>query len=98
MSGKNLKGLLALNGVALGLLAAVALSPAADAQFNNRIRGNYTMVSGRSQGSLPYLVYIANETSREIVAVRYNVQQNTFEGMGYADLAKDAGTVRQAGK
>jgi hypothetical protein len=56
------------------------------------------MVSGRSQGSLPYLVYIANESSREIVAVRYNVQQNNFEGMGYADLAKDAGTVRQAGK
>jgi hypothetical protein len=97
MSGKNLKGLLALNGVALGLLAAITFSPAADAQFN-RVRGSYTMVSGRSQGSLPYLVYIANESSREIVAVRYNVQQNTFEGMGYADLAKDAGTVRQAGK
>jgi hypothetical protein len=97
MSGKNLKGLLALNGVALGLLAAITFSPAADAQFN-RVRGNYTMVSGRSQGSLPYLVYIANESSREIVAVRYNVQQNNFEGMGYADLAKDAGTVRQAGK
>jgi len=97
MSGKNLKGLLALNGVALGLLAAITFSPAADAQFN-RVRGDYTMVSGRSQGSLPYLVYIANESSREIVAVRYNVQQNNFEGMGYADLAKDAGIVRQAGK
>jgi hypothetical protein len=97
MSGKNLKGLLALNGVALGLLAAVTLSPAAEAQFN-RVRGDYTMVSGRSQGSLPYIVYIANESTREIVAVRYNVQQNIFEGMGYADLATDANAVRQRGK
>ena len=97
MSGKSLKGLLALNGVVIGLLAAVTFSTVADAQFN-RIRGRYTMVSCRSQGSLPYLVYIANETTREIVAVRYNVQQNNFEGMGYANLANDSNTVRQGGK
>ena len=97
MSGRSLKGLLALNGVVLGLLAAVTFSPVADAQFN-RIRGRYTMVSGRSQGSLPYLVYIANETTSEIVAVSYNVQQNNFEGMGYANLANDSNTVRQGGK
>jgi hypothetical protein len=97
MSGKNLKGLLALNGIALGLLAVVTFSPAAEAQFN-RVRGSYSMVAGRSQGSLPYMVYIANESTREIVAVRYTVQQNLFEGMGYADLANDSNVIRKGGK
>ncbi len=97
MSGKNLKGLLALNGAALALLAAVTFAPSAEAQAN-RVRGSYAMVSGRSQGSLPYLVYIANESTREVVAVRYNVQQKLFEGMGYADLLRDAEAARVGGK
>ena len=93
MSGKNLKGLIALNGVLLALLTAVTFSSTATAQ--QRFRGSYAMVSGRSNGSPLTNVYIANQNSREIVAIRYNVQQKLLEGMGYADLAAAGGTIRQ---
>lgn len=96
MSGKNLKGLLALNGVVLALLAAVTFSPSAEAQ--QRFRGHYAMVSGRSNGSPLYNVYIANQNSREIVAIRYNIQKKLLEGMGYADLAAAGTTLRQNSK
>ncbi|MAC18714.1 MAG: hypothetical protein CMJ23_03375 [Phycisphaerae bacterium] len=97
MSHRNLKGLLVLNGLLVAVLAAITFAPSADAQ-SQRFRGKYTMVSGRSQGTTPYLLYILNQNSRELVAVRYNVQQNMLEGMAYADLAKDSVTVQQNSK
>lgn len=96
MFRKNLKGLVLLNGLMLVVLAGMTFTPTADAQ--QRFRGKYAMVSGRSQGSVPYLLYIVDQNSRQMVAVRYNVQQNLLEGMGYADLVKDGASVRQNSK
>lgn len=96
MFRKNLKGLVLLNGLMLAILAAMTFAPTAEAQ--QRFRGKYAMVSGRAQGSVPYLLYIVDQNSRQMVAVRYNVQQNLLEGMGYADLVKDGVTVRQNSK
>ena len=93
MLHRNLKGLLLLNGLLVALLAAITFAPTAEAQ--QRFRGNYAMVAGRAQGSLPFLVYIVDQNSRQLVAVRYNVQQDILEGMGYRDLAKDSTTIRQ---
>ena len=93
MLHRNLKGLLLLNGLLIALLAAVTFAPTAEAQ--QRFRGKYAMVSGRAQGSPPYLLYILDQNSRQLVAVRYNVQQDLLEGMGYRDLVKDAATIRQ---
>ncbi len=96
MFRKNLKGLVLLNGLMLVILAAMTFAPTAEAQ--QRFRGKYAMVSGRAQGSVPYLLYIVDQNSRQMVAVRYNVQQNLLEGMGYADLVKDGVSVRQNSK
>ena len=96
MFRKNLKGLVLLNGLMLAILAAMTFAPTAEAQ--QRFRGKYAMVSGRAQGSVPYLLYIVDQNSRQMVAVRYNVQQNLLEGMGYADLVKDGVSVRQNSK
>ena len=93
MLHRNLKGLLLLNGLLIALLAAVTFAPTAETQ--QRFRGKYAMVSGRAQGSTPYLLYILDQNSRQLVAVRYNVQQDLLEGMGYRDLVKDAVTIRQ---
>ena len=93
MLHRNLKGLLLLNGLLIALLGAVTFAPAAEAQ--QRFRGKYAMVAGRAQGSTPYLLYILDQNSRQLVAVRYNVQQDLLEGMGYRDLVKDAVTIRQ---
>ena len=96
MFRKNLKGLVLLNGLMLVILAAMTFAPTAEAQ--QRFRGKYAMVAGRAQGSVPYLLYIVDQNSRQMVAVRYNVQQNMLEGMGYADLVKDGVSVRQNSK
>ena len=96
MFRKNLKGLVLLNGLMLVILAAMTFAPTAEAQ--QRFRGKYAMVSGRAQGSVPYLLYIVDQNSRQMVAVHYNVQQNLLEGMGYADLVKDGVSVRQNSK
>ncbi|MEC8321511.1 MAG: hypothetical protein VX726_09015 [Planctomycetota bacterium] len=93
MFHRNLKGLLLLNGLLVAMLAAITFAPTAEAQ--QRFRGKYAMVSGRAQGTVPYLLYIVDQNSRQLVAVRYNVQQDVLEGMGYRDLVKDAVTIRQ---
>ena len=93
MLHRNLKGLLLLNGLLIALLGAVTFAPAAEAQ--QRFRGKYAMVAGRAQGSSPYLLYVLDQNSRQLVAVRYNVQQDLLEGMGYRDLVKDSATIRQ---
>ena len=97
MTRRSLQGLLALNGLLLLVLAAVTFTPSATAQ-QSRFRGNYTMVSGRAQGSTSYMLYIVNQTSRELVAIRYDTPKRVIEGMGYADLVKDAGLVTQVRK
>lgn len=93
MLRRNMKGLLILNGLLVAMLAAVTFTPTADAQ--QRFRGKYAVVAGRAQGSVPYLLYILDQNSRQLVAVRYNVQKDILEGMGYRDMVKDSATIRQ---
>jgi hypothetical protein len=56
------------------------------------------MVAGRAQGSSPFILYIVDQNSRQLVAVRYDASKKILEGMGYADLAKDGVVARQGGK
>ena len=91
------KGLVLLNGLLLLGLAAVSFGPAAAAQFA-RYRGDYTMVSGRANGSTPYILYVVDQNSRELVAIRYDTSKRVVEGMGYADLAAHSATARKVRK
>jgi len=91
------KGLLFLNGLLLAALIAVTFAPAAIAQLE-RYRGDYMMASGRTNGSTTNILYIVDQNSRELVAIRYDESKRLIEGMGYADLAKDATTVRKVRK
>ncbi len=93
MSPRSIKGLLVLNGLLVASVAAITFTPAADAQ--ERFRGKYAMVAGRAQGSSPYILYIVDQNSRQLVAIRYDTSKRILEGMGYADLATDGATVRQ---
>ncbi len=96
MSPRSIKGLLVLNGLLVASVAAITFSPTADAQ--QRYRGKYAMVAGRAQGSSPYILYIVDQNSRQLVAVRYDASKRILEGMGYADLAADGVVARQGGK
>ena len=97
MTRRSLKGLFIVNGLLLLALAAVTFGPSATAQ-QGRFRGNYTMVSGRAQGSSPYILYIIDQNSRELVAIRYDTPKRVVEGMGYADLIGDAAVVTKVRK
>lgn len=97
MTRRSIQGLFLINGLLLLALAAVTFAPAATAQ-QTRFRGNYTMVSGRAQGSSPYILYIIDQNSRELVAIRYDTPKRVVEGMGYADLIGDAAIVTKVRK
>ena len=97
MTRRSIQGLFLINGLLLLALAVVTFAPAATAQ-QSRFRGNYTMVSGRAQGSSPYILYIIDQNSRELVAIRYDTPKRVVEGMGYADLIGDAAVVTKVRK
>ncbi|MCH2160342.1 MAG: hypothetical protein MK085_00565 [Phycisphaerales bacterium] len=97
MTRRSMKGLFLINGLLLLALAAVTFGPSAIAQ-QSRFRGNYAMVSGRAQGSSSYILYIIDQNSRELVAIRYDTPKRVVEGMGYADLITDAGIVTKVRK
>ena len=84
--------LLALNGALLALLAAVTFGPSVDAQQGRR-RGDYTMVAGGVKGANSSAVYIVDTVNQEMMAVTYNQQSKTLDGVGYRNLAADAGIV-----
>lgn len=97
MTRRSWKGLILLNGLLILVLAGVCFGPAATAQFA-RYRGDYTMVSGRANGSSPYILYIVDQNARELVAIRYDSSKRLVDGMGYADLAAHAVNVRKPRK
>ena len=84
----RLRGLLALNGALLAILAAVTFGATADAQL--RGRGEYTMVAGNVKGANAAAVFIVDSVNQEMVVVAYNPQTKELDGVGYANLAQDA--------
>jgi hypothetical protein len=91
--------LVGLNLALLGTLGAATLmsagSPRADAQPGlagqpARGRGEYTMVSGKIQGSTTAGVYIVDAANQEVVALGWDRANNRFEPIGHRSLADDA--------
>ncbi|MHC4429644.1 MAG: hypothetical protein ACYS0D_13725 [Planctomycetota bacterium] len=89
----DLRALLVLNGLLLGLLAAVTFAPTADAQY--RARGSYTMSAGRVNGADSAAVYIVDTANQELIAVSYNPNTKLIDGIGYRNLVTDAAEVRR---
>ena len=90
-------GLVALNIVLLGALALVTIAPSASAQ-RDRARGDYTMVSGRIQGSVESAIYIVDANNLELVAVRWDRSRRNLAPIGYRSLAQDFGRVDAQGR
>jgi hypothetical protein len=86
--GSALRGLLALNGALLLVLAAVTFGATAKAQV--RPRGEYTMVAGGANGADSAAVYIVDTVNQELMVVTYNTQTKQLAGIGYRNLAADA--------
>lgn len=99
MTTRTQTRLIGLNAALLGVLALVTLAGArASAEASaqpTRARGSYTMVAGAVQGETTHAVYILDSTNQELVALRWNRNNNRFEGIGYRSLQADARTQQQ---
>jgi hypothetical protein len=78
-----------------GLIAGYLILPDANAQPANRgdtarARGDYTMVSGRTNQGGPSVVYIVDSSNQELVALRWDQTKKVMGGVGYRNLAADS--------
>ncbi|XVJ60935.1 MAG: hypothetical protein HEQ23_16715 [Tepidisphaera sp.] len=80
--------LIAINGV-LALLVAGAFATAQPAA-QPRLRGEYTMVAGRTSASGKDAIYILDVTNREIIALRWENSRRSLVGIGYRSLDADS--------
>lgn len=88
------RGLVGVNILLLGVLAAVSLSPTLHAQgrreAQSRARGEYTMVSGRIVGGNANAVYVVDGANQDMIVVRWNPSTRSLDGIGYRDLTADS--------
>ncbi len=89
-----LRILLAANALALTALAAVELSAPAQAQAV-RARSTYTAAAGRVAGMEAQVVYVVDETTQEVLAVQFDPQSKQLKGLGFRNLAVDAGEINR---
>jgi hypothetical protein len=85
--------------IANGLIAGFLILPDAGAQpgtrtervgDKDRARGDYTMVSGRTNQGGPSVVYIVDSSNQELVALRWDQTKKVMGGVGYRNLAADS--------
>ncbi len=91
----TMRGLIALNAALLIVLAAVTFAGSAEAQ-QQRQRGEYTMVGGAVSGASAGAVYIVDVINQELIALVYDHNNQAMTGVGYRDLAQDAGEAARA--
>jgi len=82
----------ALLAAVVGLVVFVpAAADASDEQpVTVRPRGEYTMVSGKTNIGSVNAVYILDAVNQEMVALRWDPNKKTFAGIGYRNLEADA--------
>ena len=85
---KLVRALVAANVLLLAAAAIViarpTLVPNAFAQTEAaRPRGQYTMVSGKTNQGGPHAVYILDAASREVIALRWDQSRQSLVGVGY---------------
>ncbi|MCA9302569.1 MAG: hypothetical protein KC996_00455 [Phycisphaerales bacterium] len=85
--------LMALNLALLSVLALITLAPRAGAQPSDpsapRARGEYTLVGGQTSSGNSNAIYVLDTANRELVALRWNPNTSSLEGIGYRNLAQD---------
>lgn len=89
----SLRGLLALNGALLIVLAAVTFGASVSGQA--RGRGEYTMVAGGLPGSDANAIYIVDVANQEMIVMVYNNTRRDLDGVAYRNLQADAATVQR---
>lgn len=87
---RSVAPLIVLNAALVLALGIVTLAPETVAQRGvGRVRGEYTMVSGRIMGANTNAVYVVDAANQELIAVRWNNTTKALDGIGYRDLRAD---------
>ena len=71
------------------LALAVVATLAAQPNVQPRLRGEYTMVAGRTTSNGKDAIYILDATSREMVALRWESSRRSLVGVGYRNIDAD---------
>jgi hypothetical protein len=96
---KLIRTLLVANAVVGAAIAGVAFTRHAKAQesvrpADIRARGDYTMVSGKSNAGGPSVIYVVDSANQEIVALRWDQAGKAMSGIGYRSLQNDGRAAR----
>lgn len=55
-----------------------------------RARGDYTMVTGKTNSGGPSVVYLVDSANQEMVALRWDQSKQAMAGVGYRNLGADS--------
>ncbi len=85
-------GLIAVNLVLLALLALVTLAPATNADSNNAdsAAGDYIMVGGQVSGSTSNSMYVLDQRSGILVALKFELGTKKMKALSIRNLNQDA--------
>jgi hypothetical protein len=87
---KRIPFLVAVNIVLLVALSTLTLAPDAFAQRGSRLRGEYTMLSGRIPGlEGGAVIYIIDAANQEFAAIQWNSATKAFDIISHRDLRAD---------
>lgn len=91
ISTSSRNGILALNILFAGILAAVSFAPTSEATTfaQHRFQALPGLVNGLPSG----VVYVMDTTAQELVAVAYDQSLNQLRTLGHRNLSSDAKTV-----
>jgi hypothetical protein len=96
---KSNRSLVVLNAALLAGLVLVMWSQTAGAQnsaerpANGRNRGEYTMISGKTNAGGADAIYVLDAANQEVIALRWDVAKQSLTGIGYRNLIADSKSV-----
>lgn len=91
--GSPLRRAVAVNVVLLAVLVSMSIGPGAGAQPTGgpaRARGEYTMISGKTNTGNTNAVYVLDAANQELLAVRWDASRQKLVTVGYRNLDADA--------
>jgi len=91
------RALIAINLALLGVLAFILGAPMATAQNAaqgpGRARGEYTLVSGKTNAGGAAAVYLLDSNNQELIAMRWDQAKQSLIGLGYRNIQADGNAL-----
>jgi hypothetical protein len=89
---RRVLALVAIHAVAAGVLVMWPSSAPGQSGLKPtdlRARGDYTMVTGKTNSGGPSVVYLVDSANQELIALRWDQTKQAMAGIGYRNLGAD---------